>query len=449
MIQINKTGLYHYEIRSYIGDTSTIKLIDSTSIFFKRVFMSDCCSAPGLLPFEEALANMLSQVTSITETLTLPIDQALHYVLAQDITSPLNVPPHDNSAMDGYAFTLESLQANKALTLVGRSMAGAPFQGVCKAGECIRIMTGAKMPDCCDTVEMQENVTTDGEQITFLQEKSFGANVRNAGEDIKLDQEVLFSGHKVTAVDIGVLASLGVAEVVVYRKLKVALIATGDELKLPGQALRAGDIYESNSFVLSAMLKKLHVDVIDFGIIADDFEAIKAAFVSADKQADAVISSGGVSVGDADYTKTVLDDLGEIGFWKIAMKPGKPFAFGKLANSVFFGLPGNPVSALVTFHQLALVALTKMQHSTPLKRTHLSVKCGSNLRKSPGRMDFQRGVLSVNAEGENIVTSTGSQGSGILSSLAKANCFIILPSDQGKVTEGEKVNIQLFDHFLQ
>ncbi len=410
--------------------------------------MSDCCSAPGLLPFKQALSNMLAQVSPITETLTLPIDQALHYVLAQDIASPLNVPPHDNSAMDGYAFTIESLIANKTLTLIGRSMAGAPFQGECKAGECIRIMTGAKMPDCCDSVEMQENVYVDGEQITFLQQKGFGSHVRKAGEDIKIKQQVLQQGHRVTAVDIGVLASLGVAEVTVYRKLKVALIATGDELKLPGQTLRVGDIYESNSFVLSAMLDKLHVDVIDFGIIEDDFEAIKSAFISADEQADAVISSGGVSVGDADYTKTVLDELGEIGFWKIAMKPGKPFAFGKLANSVFFGLPGNPVSALVTFHQLALVALTKMQNAEPLKRTHLSVKCVDELRKSPGRMDFQRGILCVNEKGENVVASTGSQGSGILSSLARANCFIVLPSEQGKVKTGEMVTVQLFDQFL-
>ena len=410
--------------------------------------MSDCCSAPGLLPFEQAIANMLSQVSPITETLTLPIDQALHYVLAEDIASPLNVPPHNNSAMDGYAFAIESLIASKTLTLVGRSMAGAPFQESCQPGECIGIMTGAKMPSCCDSVEMQENVTVEGEQITFLQDKSFGSHVRNAGEDIKLDQQVLQSGNTLTAVDIGVLASLGVAEVIVYRKLKVALIATGDELKLPGQALRVGDIYESNSFVLAAMLKKLDVEVINFGIIADDFNAIKTAFIGADEQADAVISSGGVSVGDADYTKTVLDELGEIGFWKIAMKPGKPFAFGKLANSIFFGLPGNPVSALVTFHQLALVALTKMQNAEPLKRTHLTVKCSSELRKSPGRIDFQRGVFSVNESGENEVSSTGAQGSGILSSLARANCFIVLPSEQGKVKAGEMVTVQLFDHFL-
>jgi molybdopterin molybdotransferase len=410
--------------------------------------MSDCCSTPGLLPFEQALETMLLQVSPVKETLILPISQALNYVLAQDITSPLNVPPHDNSAMDGYGFALESLVVNKTLTLVGRSMAGSPFQGICQPGECIRIMTGAKMPRGCDSVEMQENVKVDNNHITFLQEKIYGSHVRKAGEDIQINQDVLKSDHKLSAVDIGVLASLGVADIIVYRKVKVAILATGDELRLPGQTLRSGDIYESNSFVLAAMLEKLHVNVIDFGIIEDDFSAIKAAFVSADEQADAVISSGGVSVGDADYTKTVLDELGEIGFWKIAMKPGKPFAFGKLNNSIFFGLPGNPVSALVTFHQLVLVVLTKMQNAKNLKRTHLTVKCSSELIKSPGRMDFQRGIFSVNDEGENVVTSTGAQGSGILSSLAKANCYIILPRGQGKVVAGEKVNIQLFDHFL-
>jgi len=410
--------------------------------------MSDCCSAPGLLPFEQALTKMLAQITPVTDVLDLPVEQALGYVLASDVLSPINVPPHDNSAMDGYAFSLSSLEKSTTLTLVGRSMAGAPFTGECKAGECIRIMTGAKMPDCCDSVEMQENCQAEGEQIRFLKEKKLGSHVRKAGEDIQQNQQVLKQGHRVTPVDIGVLASLGVPTVKVFRKLNVALIATGDELKLPGQALTEGDIYESNSFVLSAMLEKLHVNVINFGIIKDDLDAIKSAFIAADEQADAVISSGGVSVGDADYTKTVLDELGEIGFWKIAMKPGKPFAFGKLANSVFFGLPGNPVSALVTFHQLALVALTKMQNAEPLKRTTLRVKTTSDLRKSPGRMDFQRGVLSVNSQGETVVASTGSQGSGILSSLAQANCFIVLESEQGNVSKNEFVTVQMFDNYL-
>tara|TARA_B110000091_G_scaffold118379_1_gene127556 strand:- start:152 stop:1387 length:1236 start_codon:yes stop_codon:yes gene_type:complete len=411
--------------------------------------MSDCCSVPGLLPFEQALSDMLAQVTPISDVICLSIDQALSYVLSQDIHSPLNVPPHDNSAMDGYAFAIKSLLSRCTLTLVGSSMAGAPYQGECKLGECIRIMTGAKIPDNCDSVEMQENVNVDKKKITFLKEKIKGAHVRMAGEDIQKDQKVLAKGHRLSAIDIGILASLGIAEVQVYRPLTIAIIATGDELKLPGQVLTEGDIFASNSFFLAAILSKLNVNVIDFGVINDDFDAIKKAFIEADKQADAVISSGGVSVGDADYTKDVLDELGEIGFWKVAIKPGKPFAFGRLPNSLFFGLPGNPVSALVTFHQLALLALIKLQNAEPIIRTVLNVTTTTGLRKSPGRMDFQRGVLSLNEQGENVVSSTGSQGSGILSSLAVANCYIILPAEQGKVSAGELVTVQLFDDYIR
>ncbi|WDE12667.1 molybdopterin molybdotransferase MoeA [Thalassomonas haliotis] len=411
--------------------------------------MSDCCSAPGLLPFETALEKMLSSITPIVETKELAIGDALHYVLAQDVLSPLNVPPHDNSAMDGYAFAADSLKDSRVLTLAGKSFAGAPFEGKCLPGQCIRIMTGAKMPAECDTVEMQENVEVTAAGIEFLELKKLGAHVRNAGEDIKAGQMVLSAGHRLTAIDIGVLASLGLGTVKVYRKLNIALIATGDELKSPGQTLTPGDIYESNSYVLAAMLSKLNVNVIDFGIIEDDYQLIKAAFVKADQQADAVISSGGVSVGEADYTKDVLDELGQIDFWKIAIKPGKPFAFGQLKNSIFFGLPGNPVSALVTAHQLAIPGLLKLQNGEPVKRISVAATTTTDLRKSPGRMDLQRGVLSVNEAGENIVTSTGAQGSGILSSLARANCYIVLPREQGRVAAGQQVRVQLFDQYLQ
>jgi len=409
----------------------------------------DCCSAPGLLPFEQAMTKMLAQITPVTDSEIITIEMALNRVLADDVVSPVNVPPHNNSAMDGYAFAATSLQQSKTLILAGRSMAGSPFSGECQAGQCIRIMTGAKMPAGCDSVEMQENCQVDGEQITFAQEKQLGSHVRNAGEDIKIDQPVFSKGQRLTAIDIGMFASLGIAYVKVNRKLKVALISTGDELKSPGEMLTEGDIFESNAHFLAGLLTKLNIETIDFGIIKDDKAAIENAFKQADELADAVISSGGVSVGDADYTKEVLDDLGEIGFWKIAMKPGKPFAFGKLPNSIFFGLPGNPVSALVTAHQLALPALVKMQNSQPIKRVIINVKTASDLKKSSGRMDFQRGVLTVNDQGETIVNSTGSQGSGILSSIAKANCYIVLEACRGKVTAGEMVKVELFDQYLQ
>jgi len=411
--------------------------------------MVDCCSAPGLLPFEQALENMLEAITPINDIETLAVENVYNYVLAEDVHSPLNVPPHHNSAMDGYAFALASLENSDTLTLAGRSMAGEPFQGECQPGQCIRIMTGAKLPAGCDTVEMQENCRAEGDTVRFLESKKLGDHVRTAGEDIEQGEKVLSRGHRLTSVDVGILASLGIAEVKVYRKLTVALIATGDELKKPGQALTEGDIYESNSYVLAGMLQKLNVNIIDFGVIEDDFDAIKSAFEQADNQADAVISSGGVSVGDADYTKMVLDELGEINFWKVAMKPGKPFAFGQLPNSIFFGLPGNPVSAMVTFHQMAMPGLLKLQNSQAIERTEVQVKTTTGLKKSPGRMDFQRGILSINVQGESVVTSTGSQGSGILSSLAKANCYIVLPSCQGKVAAGEMVTVQLFDQYLQ
>jgi molybdopterin molybdotransferase len=410
--------------------------------------MADCCSAPGLLPFEQALTKMLNQISPVTETENVLIHEALGRVTAGAIKSPLNVPPHNNSAMDGYAFALSSLDKSDSLLLSGRSMAGEPFQGDCEAGQCIRIMTGAKMPRGCDTVEMQENCEAKDSSIKFLEPKKLGSNVRYAGEDIAKDQVVFEQGRKLSAIDIGVLASLGVPRVEVYRKVTVALISTGDELKLPGQALNEGDIYESNSFALAAMLQKLNVDVLNLGVIEDSKEAIRNAFIKADQEADAVISSGGVSVGDADYTKVVLDELGEIDFWKIAMKPGKPFAFGKLPNSVFFGLPGNPVSAMVTAHMLAVPALTKMQNSLNSSPLRLNVKTGTDLRKAPGRMDFQRGVVSTDNNGEMVVTSTGSQGSGILTSLSMANCYIVLPAEQGRVKAGEIVTIQVFDSII-
>lgn len=410
--------------------------------------MVDCCSAPGLMPFAQALEKMLSAISPINDTESVLLKQALGRVLAADITSPINVPPHNNSAMDGYAFAYESLASQEYLTLAGRSMAGQPFTGTCQKGECVRIMTGAKLPAGCDTVEMQENCAAEGESIRFLEKRKQGDHVRYAGEDITKGEIVFAKGRRLSAIDIGVLASLGINELSVFRQLTVALIATGDELKTLGEPLGNGDIYESNSYALTGMLQNLNVKVIDFGVIQDDEEAIRQAFIQADAQADAVISSGGVSVGDADYTKTVLEQLGEIAFWKIAMKPGKPFAFGTLANSYFFGLPGNPVSAMVTADLLAMPALMKMQncHAKPLQK--LKAKALSDLRKSPGRMDFQRGILSQNAEGELTVSSTGSQGSGILTSIAFANCYIVLPSEQGRVSAGEMVDVQLFDRFF-
>ncbi len=418
--------------------------------------MADCCSAPGLMPFEQAKKTLLDSVPKVTDTERVNIENADQRVLSADVTSPLNVPAHNNSAMDGYALRDDMLNTDQSnlteFTLIGSAFAGSPFAGELEHGQCIRIMTGAVVPDSANAVIMQENVErieNDVNKTIFLtQPTKLNSNIRFAGEDIKQDQAVFKAGHVLKAVDIGLLASLGLPQVEVYRKLKVAVFSTGDELKLPGQPLSTGDIYESNSQVLVAMLNRMAVEVIPMGIIPDSLEAITEAFTKADLSADAVISSGGVSVGEADYTKEVLDNLGQVDFWKVAMKPGKPFAYGKLPNSVFFGLPGNPVSATVTFHQLALPALRAMSGSPAVQAKKVIAVVTDKVKKKPGRMDFQRGVATLNEQGQMQVTPLSAQGSGILSSISKANCYIILEQDNAGHSAGDSVTIELFDHII-
>lgn len=418
--------------------------------------MADCCSAPGLMPFEQAKEKLLNSVPTVTETELVNIEDADGRVLASDITSPLNVPAHNNSAMDGYALRDDSLHKDSEhlseFTLIGTAFAGEPFVGELENGQCIRIMTGAVVPSSANTVVMQENVAnienTEGKTIVLTQPTKLNNNIRFAGEDIKEGESVFSVGYSLKAVDIGLLASLGLPQVEVLRKLKVAVFSTGDELKKPGQALTKGDIYESNSQVIIAMLQRLGVEVIPMGIISDDLTAIEAAFIKADQAADAVISSGGVSVGEADYTKDVLDKLGNVDFWKVAMKPGKPFAYGNLPNSVFFGLPGNPVSATVTLHQLALPALIKMSGAEVTDNTRMSATITGKVKKKPGRMDFQRGVTSINEDGSLQVAPLSAQGSGILSSISRANCYIVLSKDSAGHEAGEKVSVELFDHLI-
>lgn len=407
-----------------------------------------CCDAPGLKPVEIATQEMLNDINSITDTRVLPLAEALDFILAEDIKSPINVPPFDNSAMDGYAVRISDLNQSLTLPLSGKSFAGQPFVGEWPIGTCIRIMTGAPVPMGCEAVIMQEKTTVDGNNITFDAIPAMHNNIRNAAEDIAVGETVLKQGHRLTPRDIPMLASIGIGEVTVYRRLKIAVFSTGDELKALGESLENGDIYDSNRYSIKAMLSRLNVDVVDYGIISDDEALLRDTFIKADIEADAVITSGGVSVGEADYTKVLLEELGQIGFWKLAIKPGKPFAFGTLPNSKFFGLPGNPVSATVTFHQLVVPALAKMsnQNFTPTPRFNAIAM--SPLNKSAGRMDFQRGVYSVSDGGQLQVVSTGSQGSGVFSSMSHSNCYIVLEQSRGKVSIGETVTIEPFNEVL-
>lgn len=408
----------------------------------------DHCATPGLTPVDQALDTLLSEITPIAETEVVSLDAAMGRVLAQSVTSQLNIPPADNSAMDGYAMKAQDAVSGKTLKQVATVFAGHPYGGPVNSGECVRIMTGAPLPADVDTVIMQENTEADGDQITLLQDAKSGSCVRSAGEDIKIGQCVFEPGRRLRASDIGLLASVGCATVTVYKTITVAILSTGDELKKVGEPLAEGQFYESNGPTLKAALSKLPLNILDYGIIPDDLQQLTEAFSDANKKADVVITSGGVSVGDADYTKDVLETLGKIQFWKLAIKPGKPFAFGHLSDSYFIGLPGNPVSALVTLHQLARPMLRKLSGAVAEQPLRMSATTVDLLKKSPGRTDFQRGIYSVNAQGQLEVKATGAQGSGILSSISAANCYIVLEQNRGCVEPGETVKVEPFDEFL-
>lgn len=403
----------------------------------------------GLMPLETALTQMLDRISPLHERETLPLARCFGRIAAGNIVSPLNVPGFDNSAMDGYAVRLADLQTGNALPVAGKAFAGQPFNGEWPAGTCVRIMTGAPVPAGCDAVVMQEETEQTDDGVRFIANVKAGQNIRRAGEDITRGATVFAAGQKLTVAELPVLASLGIADIDVIRKVRVAVFSTGDELQLPGQPLKEGQIYDTNRLGVHLMLEQLGCEVINLGIIPDDPEKLRAAFIEADKSADVVISSGGVSVGEADYTKTMLEELGEIAFWKLAIKPGKPFAFGKLEHSWFCGLPGNPVSAALTFYQLVIPLLAKLSGNiaSPLPERQ-RVRAATRLKKSPGRLDFQRGILARNADGELDVRTTGHQGSHIFSSFSQGNCFIVLERERGNVEAGEWVEVESFNHLF-
>ncbi len=407
----------------------------------------DPCAVPkGMLTVEQARQRIDALITPISGEEQLHIRAALGRILATPIISSINVPPYTNSAMDGYALRGADLptSGNTRLAVIGRAMAGAPFAGKVTAGQAVRIMTGAMMPQGADTVLMQEQVRVEGDAIEVGADHKPGENVRQAGEDMAVGDTVLAPGTRLLPAEIGVLASLGIAEVRVRRRLRVAFFSTGDELKSLGEPLEPGQIYDSNRYTLHGMLSRLGVEILDLGVIRDDRGAVRRAFQEASANADVVITSGGVSVGEADFVKQTLDEMGQVDFWKIAMKPGKPLAFGTLGTALFFGLPGNPVSVMATFYQFAQPALQKMMGMSAAPTLSLRVPCAVDLKKQPGRLEYQRGVLSPSADGSLTVTSTGRQGSHVLSSMSKSNCFIILPADCAGVRAGELVEVQPF-----
>ncbi|MDW3094869.1 MAG: molybdopterin molybdotransferase MoeA [Gammaproteobacteria bacterium] len=405
---------------------------------------------PSSMDAQIAQQHILHSINSITETEVVPIREALHRVVAENIRSTINVPGHTNSAMDGYAIKSSDIpsEETKQLNLIGTAWAGRPFNGNVNDNECVRIMTGAAMPKNTDTVVMQEHVQINDKIITIDNKQQAQQNVRQAGEDIAENDLVFTPGKFLNPSDIGLIASLGIGEIKVIRKLRAAFFSTGDELVSIGTPLEVGQIYDSNRYTLWSMLTRLGVEINDLGVVRDTPEAVEDAFLKASNNADIVITSGGVSVGDADFVKETLEKLGEVNFWKVAMKPGRPLAFGKIRDAYFFGLPGNPVSVMVTFYIFVQAAIEKMMGCEPKARIEIQAISKSELRKRPGRVEYQRGTYTLNEDGKYIVSKTGAQGSGILRSMSDANCFIFLPMDSNGIKIGDKVEIWPFDSFV-
>jgi molybdopterin molybdotransferase len=419
--------------------------------------IASCVSGydPNALPVEKAQEFIARLVPKVSAVESVTLRASLGRVLADDIVSTIDVPSHDNSAMDGYALRGHDLAASgeTALTIAGTGFAGQAFDGAVAAGHCVRIMTGAVMPAGLDTVVPQEFTKVDGNTVRVpAGAVRSGDNRRLAGEDLARGSAALCAGRVLRPADLGLLASLGRAEVPVFRKLRVAFFSTGDELRSIGEPLDAGCVYDSNRYTIWAMLQRLGCEVIDLGVVRDEPVALRAAFSKAAACADAVITSGGVSVGEADHTKQIMAELGDVLFWRIAMRPGRPMAIGRITNAgheaILFGLPGNPVAVMVTFYAFVRDALRAMSGATAEPLPLLRAACTAPLRKKPGRTEYQRGIVSRGADGRWQVAITGSQGSGILSSMSAANGMVVLHHMQGDVAAGDEVDVIPFDGLI-
>ena len=401
---------------------------------------------PNALRVDKARQAILSCLSPVQESQTLPVRDALGRVLAQEIVPAINVPAHDNTAMDGYAVRFSDLsETDTRLEELGTALAGKPFRGKVGPGQCVRVMTGAVMPAGTDTVVIQEVVKANGRSIVVPPGQKARQNVRYAGEDLKVGVAVLKAGKLIRPAELGLIASLGIPEVKVKRKLRVAFFSTGDELASIGAALKEGEVYDSNRYTLHGMLSRLGVELADLGVVRDDPALLKSALQKAAANADAVVTTGGVSVGEADFVKRLMAELGEVLFWKIAMRPGRPMAFGKIGDAFLFGLPGNPVAVMVTFYEFVRDALLRLSGRTDdFSLPLLKVPSSQPIRKVPGRTEYQRGILYKEKD-EWRVRTTGQQGSGVLRSMAEANCFIVLEHERGAVAAGEPVQVQLME----
>jgi molybdopterin molybdotransferase len=403
---------------------------------------------PNSISLAEALERIEQRVLPVHACERLPIRECLDRVNNEAVKSPHNVPPRPNSAMDGFAISIDSLAASGITELeqIGTAYAGKPFEGGCARGQCVSIMTGALIPEGTDAVIMQEQAEIgDSGKVRIDSDHRVGENIRDAGEDIEQGATVIEAGVRLNPADLGVLASLGLSQLQVKRKPVVAFFSTGDELVSVGEPLEPGKIYDSNRYSLHGMLSRMAVDIIDLGVVRDDLESMREVLTTASTQADLIISTGGVSVGEADYIKPALQELGTTEFWKIAIKPGRPLTFGQIGASIFMGLPGNPVAVMVTFSQFVVPAIDVLSGTSMRRPALFRARALEALRKKPGRYEFQRGIATLDENNQWQVARTGKQGSGILTSMSRANCFIVLPDENSGVAAGDEVDIQFFD----
>lgn len=402
---------------------------------------------PNALPVADAQRVIRGFVAPVKGIERVAVRQALQRVLAEDVVSPIDVPGHDNSAMDGYAFRGRELGSGDArFKVLGTRLAGGAALTAVPPGHAARIMTGAVMPDDCDTVVPQEFTRLEGDTV-IVPEGCVrpGDNRRLRGEDLRAGAAALAAGRLLRPADLGLVASLGIGEVRVRRRVRVAFFSTGDELRSIGEPLAPGCVYDSNRYTLYGMLQRLGVDILDMGVVKDDPASLEHAMRTAAESADAIITSGGVSVGEADYTRQLMAKLGDVAFWRIGMRPGRPMAFGRIGNAVLFGLPGNPVAVMVTFYFFVRDALLAMMGAADAALPLVTAHSRDAIRKKPGRTEYQRGIVSTTSDGSLEVAITGSQGSGVLRSMSEANCFIVLPHEGGAVKAGDAVRVVLFD----
>ena len=414
--------------------------------------MIDACiqTEDRLLTLEETLNRIRSSIETIIDAEKVNLHDALGRILAESILSPVDLPHHNNASMDGYAVASSDIKPSHpfSLNLVGTSWAGLPYQGSILPGQCVRIFTGGVMPESLDTVVMQEHVQRIGETVHFPAKVQALQNVRIAGEDIAKNSRLIIAPKLLSAADLGLLASAGIYQVNVRRKIKIAFLSTGDELTPLGQPLTPGKIYDSNRYMLGALLKEEAFSATDLGGVPDDKVQLENLLVAAANTHDAIITTGGASVGEADFIQEILEKIGQVELWKIAVKPGKPLAFGSIGACRLFGLPGNPVSVIVAFHRIVLPGLRFMAGLSPEKPLQLTAVCRESIKKMPGRLEFIRGILSQSNNGEHQVRSAGKQGSHILSSMSQANCFIVLPGDCDGIKKGDKVVVEPFSTWI-